>query len=107
MSRSRRGEPVKVVIINTEYVETDAMSFKSVVQRLTGKDAPPPAPSPKNKLSYGASGAGAGVGVGVGVGVGRSDVTMPMLKKGMSFRDLDKLLLELPTMDDIYQLYID
>ncbi|MFS7984022.1 putative VQ motif-containing protein [Helianthus anomalus] len=101
MSRSRRGEPVKVVIINTEYVETDAMSFKSVVQRLTGKDAPPPAPSPKNKLSYDASGAGAGVGVG------RSDVTTPMLKKGMSFRDLDKLLLELPTMDDIYQLYID
>ncbi|KAJ0733468.1 putative VQ motif-containing protein [Helianthus annuus] len=103
MSRSRRGEPVKVVIINTEYVETDAMSFKSVVQRLTGKDAPPPAPSPKNKLSYGAS----GVGVGVGVGVGRSDVTTPILKKGMSFRDLDKLLLELPTMDDIYQLYVD
>ena len=32
-------EPVKVVIINTHYVETDAMSFKSVVQKLTGKDS--------------------------------------------------------------------
>ncbi|KAL2472749.1 VQ motif-containing protein motif-containing protein 1-like [Forsythia ovata] len=32
-------EAVKVVIINTQYVETDAMSFKSVVQRLTGKDS--------------------------------------------------------------------
>lgn len=32
-------EPVKVVIINTQYVETDAGSFKSVVQKLTGKDA--------------------------------------------------------------------
>ncbi|KAL7186082.1 hypothetical protein ACSBR2_027941 [Camellia fascicularis] len=30
---------VKIVIINTEYVETDATSFKSVVQRLTGKDS--------------------------------------------------------------------
>ena len=32
-------EPVKVVIINTHYVETDARSFKSVVQKLTGKDS--------------------------------------------------------------------
>ncbi|GAB2293285.1 hypothetical protein Dimus_027489 [Dionaea muscipula] len=29
---------MKVVYINTQYVETDAMSFKSVVQKLTGKD---------------------------------------------------------------------
>ncbi|GAU26805.1 hypothetical protein TSUD_289100 [Trifolium subterraneum] len=28
---------VKIVIITTKYVETDAMSFKSVVQKLTGK----------------------------------------------------------------------
>ncbi|XP_075477412.1 VQ motif-containing protein 1-like [Primulina tabacum] len=35
----RRGAGVKVVIINTQYVETDAMSFKSVVQNLTGKDS--------------------------------------------------------------------
>ena len=30
-------EPAKVVIIKTHYVETDAVSFKSVVQKLTGK----------------------------------------------------------------------
>ncbi|KAE9592850.1 hypothetical protein Lal_00029152 [Lupinus albus] len=30
-------KPVKIVIINTQYVETDAMNFKSVVQKLTGK----------------------------------------------------------------------
>ncbi|MED6216323.1 hypothetical protein PIB30_006608 [Stylosanthes scabra] len=35
---SKKG-PVKVVIINTQYVETDATSFKSVVQKLTGKDS--------------------------------------------------------------------
>ncbi|XP_076937542.1 VQ motif-containing protein 10-like [Bidens hawaiensis] len=106
MSRSRR-EPVKVVIINTEYVETDAMSFKSVVQRLTGKDAPSPAPSPKKNLSYHGGG---GVGVGGGVRDGRGNPysgNTPVLNKGMSFRDLDKLLLELPTMDDIYQYYVD
>ncbi|GJT52426.1 VQ motif-containing protein 10-like protein [Tanacetum coccineum] len=92
MSRSRK-DPVKVVIINTEYVETDATSFKSVVQRLTGKDSPSPVTSPNNiRSSHGGH---------------RGVVKSPMLKKGMSFRDLDKLLLELPSMDDIYQFCAD
>ncbi|CAN6938888.1 unnamed protein product, partial [Brassica oleracea] len=34
-----KSEPMKVVFINTQYVETDARSFKNVVQELTGKDA--------------------------------------------------------------------
>jgi len=34
---SKTKKPVKIVIVTTEYVETDAMSFKSVVQKLTGK----------------------------------------------------------------------
>jgi len=34
---SNTKKPVKIVIVTTEYVETDAMSFKSVVQKLTGK----------------------------------------------------------------------
>ncbi|XP_057949751.1 VQ motif-containing protein 10-like [Malania oleifera] len=34
------GEAVKkIVIINTRYVKTDPMSFKSVVQSFTGKDS--------------------------------------------------------------------
>ncbi|KAL6201946.1 hypothetical protein ACLB2K_025658 [Fragaria x ananassa] len=58
MSGQGRGErTVKVVIINTKYVETDAMSFKDVVQKMTGKDSrvayevqePPPAAVPSNK----------------------------------------------------------
>ncbi|KAK9187313.1 hypothetical protein WN944_018705 [Citrus x changshan-huyou] len=32
-------EPVKIVLIKTQYIETDARSFKSVVQELTGKDS--------------------------------------------------------------------
>ncbi|KAM3343402.1 VQ motif-containing protein 1-like [Capsicum galapagoense] len=32
-------EGVKIVIINTEYIHTDASSFKSVVQKLTGKNS--------------------------------------------------------------------
>ncbi|CAA7056667.1 unnamed protein product [Microthlaspi erraticum] len=38
MSRVR-SEPMKVVFINTQYVQTDARSFKNVVQELTGKNA--------------------------------------------------------------------
>ncbi|XP_010462747.1 PREDICTED: VQ motif-containing protein 1 [Camelina sativa] len=34
-----RSEPMKVVFINTQYVQTDARSFKTVVQELTGKNA--------------------------------------------------------------------
>jgi len=35
---SKTKRPVKIVIVTIEYVETDAMSFKSVVlQKLTGK----------------------------------------------------------------------
>lgn len=39
MSGRGKSEPMKVVFINTQYVETDARSFKTVVQELTGKDA--------------------------------------------------------------------
>ncbi|KVI10569.1 VQ motif-containing protein 10 [Cynara cardunculus var. scolymus] len=97
MARSGRGNSVKVVIINTEYIQTDAMSFKSVVQRLTGKDSPPPSSPTNDELSHGGGCDGGGGGGG----------KSPMLKKGMSFRDLDKLLLELPSMDDIYQFCAD
>ncbi|KAH0850104.1 hypothetical protein HID58_095783, partial [Brassica napus] len=38
MSRVR-SEPMKVVFINTRYIQTDARSFKSIVQELTGKNA--------------------------------------------------------------------
>ncbi|XP_051126036.1 uncharacterized protein LOC127247968 [Andrographis paniculata] len=55
---------VKVVIIETQYVETDALSFKSVVQTLTGNHAaaanrplpptipPPMQPQPTEAASF-------------------------------------------------------
>uniref|UniRef100_A0ACD5WU61 Uncharacterized protein n=1 Tax=Avena sativa TaxID=4498 RepID=A0ACD5WU61_AVESA len=41
------GGEVKVKFIETQFVSSDAASFKSVVQRLTGKSSkmPPPPPS--------------------------------------------------------------
>ncbi|KAF0920650.1 hypothetical protein E2562_036143 [Oryza meyeriana var. granulata] len=36
---TRHGPPAVVKIIETVHVEADSAEFKSVVQRLTGKDA--------------------------------------------------------------------
>ncbi|OWM63869.1 uncharacterized protein LOC116214955 [Punica granatum] len=39
MASHATREPVKVVVINTLYVEAEPVSFKSIVQNLTGKDS--------------------------------------------------------------------
>ncbi|KAI8557974.1 hypothetical protein RHMOL_Rhmol04G0052600 [Rhododendron molle] len=91
MSRSN-AEPVKITFINTEYVETDATSFKSVVQKLTGKDSTVAA-EPKSGRARSKVGTG---GTGGVVGSG--------LSRGMSFKDFDRLLTELPHLDELYRL---
>ncbi|KAF8026019.1 hypothetical protein BT93_F2743 [Corymbia citriodora subsp. variegata] len=51
--KGKRG--IKVVIINTQYVQADANSFKSVVQKLTGKDSKVPgSPDAENSVATGA-----------------------------------------------------
>lgn len=84
------GGVVKVVIINTQYVETDAVSFKSVVQRLTGKESTAattgeqPRFQSRNEVAGGAS---------------------PVFERGMSFNGFDRMLVELPPLDELYRLY--
>lgn len=89
MSGSNR-KTVKVVLINTEYVETDAMNFKSVVQKLTGKDSVVAAQSssatkqqPRREMSTAAP---------------------PVFSRGMSFKDFDWMLKEMPPLDELYGL---
>ncbi|GLU17706.1 hypothetical protein SLE2022_340620 [Rubroshorea leprosula] len=83
-----RVEPVKVVIINTEYVETDATSFKSVVQKLTGKDS---------RVAADCSGSGYGDGQS-----GRGLALM----RDVSFKEFGRLLKEIPKVDE-YCEFID
>ncbi|OMO65698.1 VQ motif-containing protein [Corchorus olitorius] len=114
---SRHQENVKVVLIDTQYVETDPHSFKSVVQKLTGKDScvawideksfggnvgikkqkkvavHNPAP---NQRSCG--------GAVVGSGGFRGGA---MLTKGLSFKDLDRMILEAPPVDELRWLWAD
>lgn len=88
------GKAVKVVHIETQYVETDPLSFKSVVQSLTGKDSclagieknffgadkrsKRAAVSHNHVINYNGTSA---------VGCGNRHVSV--LSKGMSFKDLD------------------
>ncbi|CAN1141259.1 VQ motif-containing protein 10 [Linum perenne] len=96
-------EDVKVVLIDTQYVETDPQSFKSVVQRLTGKDS---CVSWIEEASFTGKGAKRKMKspstscdeVKVGSGEWR-------LSKGMSFKDLDKMMLEIPTTEELRQLW--
>lgn len=89
---------MKVVIINTQYVETDSMSFKSVVQRLTGKDAvvevqqPPVDVAEFDKQISGSE-------------LAR---TNSVLLRELSFKDFDKFLMELPSsFDEMFQMIMD
>lgn len=95
MSGCDRG-PVKVVIINTHYVETDSMSFKSVVQKLTGKDSTVAEGKEKDsnilkeRMERRASKPWSSSG-------GNKAVLM----KNLSFKEFDRLLREMPPMYEL------
>lgn len=92
-TRGGNNGGVRVVLINTEYVETDAVSFKSVVQRLTGKDA----------ATVGAKRGRSQSGNECAAGFRKA----PVLETVMSFTDFDRMLKELPPLDELYSFYAD
>lgn len=81
---------MKVVVINTQYIETDARSFKSVVQRLTGKDSAAASTVAPPSLD------------GNGGGGGKGEIS-PTFSMGLSFKDFDKLFMDLPPLEDLYR----
>ncbi|WOG97853.1 hypothetical protein DCAR_0417194 [Daucus carota subsp. sativus] len=94
-------EPVRVVIVSTQYIETDPASFKSVVQSLTGKhshDLPPPHPKRAVRRRF-APPSQSKVAPGCGEeGIGAS---------GVAINDLDGLVVEeLPSWNELSQLCI-
>ncbi|KAL8031899.1 hypothetical protein ABFX02_13G059200 [Erythranthe guttata] len=107
----KRELPVKVVIINTQYVETDAVSFKSVVQSLTGKDstvaAAAAAASPeKSKLKSRCSRASA-FNYNSNSNSNSNNAIERVVERGVSFKDFDRMLKELPSLDELYTLYAE
>ncbi|PIN15884.1 hypothetical protein CDL12_11470 [Handroanthus impetiginosus] len=91
MAGCRNSDPVKVVIINTQYVETDPLSFKSVVQSLTGKESTAAARKPPRFQSS--------------AGVSRK--TELVLSRGLSFKNFERTLTELSPVDELYRLYAE
>jgi len=98
-----KSEPMKVVFINTQYVETDARSFKTVVQELTGKNAivaagPFDSPSAFDGRCYDG---GSKISEdtrqlhGGGGGGGRMGTTT----------EFDRLFKEMPHMEELYKLW--
>ncbi|XVF40135.1 hypothetical protein PTKIN_Ptkin01aG0086800 [Pterospermum kingtungense] len=107
-------EAAKVVLIDTQYVETDPVSFKSVVQRLTGKDCcvgwieESSFSGRKTETKVARKGAAEGSSRGTGtatLGVGYGGVSM--LSKALSFKDLDRMILEAPPEDELKLLWAE
>lgn len=71
----------RVVIIDTKYVQTDAKSFKTVVQKLTGKD-PVVAVAEENRHTRSARNSG--------------------LLRDSSFKEFQRVLREMPRIDELY-----
>ncbi|XVE63250.1 hypothetical protein DITRI_Ditri07aG0004800 [Diplodiscus trichospermus] len=88
-------EPMKVVIINTKYVETDATSFKSVVQELTGKDSRVLGNPPKARSQFYQQ---EQINQKVDEGIPPGD---SILTKNLSFKEFERLLKDMPPMDDL------
>ena len=91
-------EPVKVVIINTHYVETDAVSFKSVVQKLTGKDSTVAEGKEKDSKILKERMERMEANTWSGSGGNKA-----ALMKNLSFKEFDKLLREMPPMYELWE----
>ncbi|KAJ4703868.1 VQ motif-containing protein [Melia azedarach] len=117
MSSKKRAAAaaVKVVLMDTQYVEADPMNFKSVVQKLTGKDSSVAWIKESNNSSAVVDGIKREISVKVdklddGVEVDQTDVdnnnnrpSVSILSKGLSFKDLelDRWITEVPPPDEL------
>ncbi|KAI6690235.1 hypothetical protein NL676_027063 [Syzygium grande] len=94
MTEQKGKEGIKVVIINTQYVQTDPKSFKSVVQQLTGKDSKVPGSPDAQNCTAGTGGAQLGMGDCGG------------MSRNLSFKyDLDRMLKEMPPVGEFNDLW--
>ncbi|XP_018479365.1 VQ motif-containing protein 1 [Raphanus sativus] len=88
MSRVR-SEPMKVVFINTQYVQTDARSFKTVVQELTGKNAI----VADGPFEFS------------GQGYGSKDSSPREAEGGVETTEFDSFFREMPPVGELYNLW--
>lgn len=90
-----RSEPMKVVFINTQYVQTDARSFKTVVQELTGKNAV----VADGPFEFSGQGYGAKDSSQRCCGVGKE------AEGGVETTEFDSFFREMPPVGELYNLW--
>ncbi|WZZ80426.1 hypothetical protein YC2023_100998 [Brassica napus] len=95
MSRVR-SEPMKVVFINTRYVQTDARSFKSIVQELTGKNAV----VAEGPFEFSAQGYGGKDSSHQYFGGGRE------AEGGVETTEFDRFFREMPPVGELFNLWM-
>ncbi|KAL3736064.1 hypothetical protein ACJRO7_025072 [Eucalyptus globulus] len=94
MTDQKGKKGIKIVIINTQYVQADPKSFKSVVQKLTGKDSKVPGSPDAKNCTVGTEGARLGVG------------DCGSVSRNLSFKyDLDRMLKEMPPLSEFNDLW--
>ncbi|XP_019056060.1 PREDICTED: VQ motif-containing protein 10-like [Nelumbo nucifera] len=91
MVGSRREVVVK--IISTQFIETDAVNFKSLVQKLTGKDST--AASVGTTKSFGVENVVRPESVPGGTAM------VDGASMSIDLKELDRLLMGLPSMDEL------
>ncbi|KAA3453143.1 VQ motif-containing protein 1-like [Gossypium australe] len=89
------NKPIKVVIINTKYVETDVRSFKSIVQELTGKESLTIDNSSKPTTRF------YDKRMNKKPRMSSAELNGVVLIKNLSFKELEKLFKEIPSVDDL------
>ncbi|CAH8252595.1 unnamed protein product [Arabidopsis lyrata] len=97
MSAGVRSEPMKVVFINTQYVQTDARSFKTVVQELTGKNAV----VADGPLEFSGQGYGGKDSSQRFCSVGKE------AEGGVETTEFDSFFREMPPVGELYNLWSD
>lgn len=98
MMRSSGELGPKIVQIETRYVQTDAVNFRDVVQNLTGKNSSMDwiGQRPDTVAAPGASLEIKGGSIKVEEVDNINATSHSMLMTNMSFKDFERLLLELP-----------
>lgn len=94
----RKQDTVKVVLMDTQYVQTDSRSFKTVVQELTGKDCC------VNWIKESSSSTST-VGSGHVENDETKSVSKMTLTRGFSFKDLDRMMSEVPPPEELQRLW--
>lgn len=121
-SGNNKREGVKIVQIETRYVETDAMNFRDVVQSLTGKNSSTDwvGSGGSNKVPRGnsvkteefqfhdhgvvARGYDDRSNNNNKIQEDASSLSSMLLKNTTSFKDFDRLLYDLPSSEDLHWL---